>query len=888
MTTGISKRIQRIQFALLSPDEIRKMSQVRVITADTYNDDGYPIERGLMDLHMGVIEPGLKCATCGGRVDECPGHFGSIELAMPVVHVGFIKEIKMFLDASCRACGRIKLTDEQIEQFKKRLSQMDFSSQDPEVIGLMTKRITDEASARMVCPHCGVQQSKIYLDKPTTFREEQIKVTPKEIRERLEKIPEDDLIFFGMNKSVARPEWMVLTVLPVPPINVRPSITLDTGERSEDDLTHKLVDIIRISQRLRESRDNGSPQLIIEDLWDLLQFHVTTYFDNQTAGIPPARHRSGRALKTLVQRLKGKDGRFRSNLSGKRVNFSARTVISPEPFLSINEVGVPEKAARELTVPVSVTPFNLDFVRGLVAKGPAPRDDSDHYTAGVNYIIRPDGRRIKITDQNSEENSKKVEPGWIVERQLSEGDIVLFNRQPSLHRMSMMAHTVRILGGQTFRFNLAVCTPYNADFDGDEMNLHVIQKEEARAEARIIMKVKEQIMSPRFGGPIIGGIHDHVTAMFLLTHNNPLFTENQTLHILSYIDLERHPIPEIVNGAKMFRGRDIFSSILPRGLNMQFRSKLCKGAKNGVCEYENDPKDTNVTIADGNLETGTVDEEAIGPFSGQIIDKIFRKFGSEEASRFVDRMTRLSVGLISLYGFSTGIRDYDIPENAVKRIEEISVEAVEKIDRLIENYREGLLESLPGRSIEETLEIQILGITGEVRDESGKIASSFLGLNIPAVIMARSGARAKMLNISEVAGMVGQQSVRGGRINRGYYKRTLPHFRLDDIGAPARGFVKSSYKSGLNPVEYFFHSIGGREGLVDIAVRTSRSGYMQRRLINAFEDLKVDETHRVRDTTGSIIQFTYGEDGVDPTRSDRGDTVDINYLMIDLGKEGKK
>ncbi|MHB8396669.1 MAG: DNA-directed RNA polymerase subunit A' [Thermoplasmataceae archaeon] len=888
MTTGISKRIQRIQFSLLSPEEIRKMAQVKVITADTYNDDGYPIERGLMDLHMGVIEPGLKCATCGGKVDECPGHFGNIELAMPVVHVGFIKEIKTFLDASCRSCGRIKLTEEQIVQYKERLSSMDFASADPEIIGLMSKRMTDEATQRMVCPHCGMQQKKIILDKPTTFREEGIKVTPKEIRERLEKIPDDDLMFFGMNREVARPEWMVLTVLPVPPINVRPSITLDTGERSEDDLTHKLVDIIRISQRLRESRDNGSPQLIIEDLWDLLQFHVTTYFDNQTAGIPPARHRSGRALKTLVQRLKGKDGRFRSNLSGKRVNFSARTVISPEPFLSINEVGVPEKAARELTLPVSVTPYNLDYVREVVARGQEPRDEFGKYIAGVNYIIRPDGRRIKITKQNAEENSKKVEPGWIVERQLSEGDIVLFNRQPSLHRMSMMAHTVRILGGQTFRFNLAVCTPYNADFDGDEMNLHVIQKEEGRAEARIIMKVREQIMSPRFGGPIIGGIHDHITAMFLLTHNNPLFSEEQAVHILSYVDLDQFPEPEMLDGIKFYRGRDIFSSILPAGLNMKFRSKLCKAAKNGVCDYEDDPKDTDVTIVNGVLETGTVDEEAIGPFSGQIIDKIFRKFGSSEAAQFIDRMTRLAVGVISALGFTTGIRDYDIPDNAVKRIEEISVEAVAKIDKLIENYRQDLLESMPGRSVEETLEIMILGITGEVRDESGKIASSFLGLNIPSVIMARSGARAKMLNISEVAGMVGQQSVRGGRINRGYYRRTLPHFLMDDIGASARGFVKSSYKSGLTPLEYFFHSIGGREGLVDIAVRTSRSGYMQRRLINAFEDLKVDESKKVRDTIGSIIQFTYGEDGIDPTRSEKGETVDVNYILMDMEKEASK
>ncbi|BAB60349.1 DNA-directed RNA polymerase A' [Thermoplasma volcanium GSS1] len=879
---GISKRISSIKFALLSPDEIRKLSQVKVITADTYDDDGYPIEHGLMDLHMGVIEPGLRCATCGGKVDECPGHFGHIELAMPVVHVGFVKEIKMFLDATCKSCGRIKLTDDEIKTYLPEVQKVDFETGDPEDIELMTKRFVDLASQRMVCPHCGAQQSKIILDKPTTFREEgtNVKITPKEIRERLERIPDDDLVFFGFNPKTARPEWMILTVLPVPPINVRPSITLETGERSEDDLTHKLVDIIRISQRLRESRDNGSPQLIIEDLWDLLQFHVTTYFDNQTPGIPPARHRSGRALKTLVQRLKGKEGRFRSNLSGKRVNFSSRTVISPEPYLSVNEVGVPEKAARELTVPVIVNQFNIDEMREFIKRGRNPRDKYGKYMAGVNYVIRPDGRRIKITDQNAEENANRIEIGWTVERQLMEGDIVLFNRQPSLHRMSMMGHTVRVLPGQTFRFNLAVCTPYNADFDGDEMNLHVIQKEEARAEARIIMKVQEQIMSPRFGRPIIGGIHDHVTAMFLLTHNNPLFTQEEMIHIMCYVDPDLIPDATIVNGKKYYSGRNIFSTILPKGLNLRFRSKLCSGSSE-TCEYEKEKEDTYVTIVDGKLIHGTIDEAAISPFSGAIIDKIFRKFGPNEAAKFIDRMTRLAVGFITYYGFSTGISDYDIPYSATARIEELVNQAEDRINKLIETYKRGELQPAPGRSVEDTLEIEILSEAGVVRDESGKIASSYLGLSVPSVIMARSGARATMLNISEVAGIVGQQSVRGGRLNRGYYNRTLPHFKRGDIGADARGFVKSSYMTGLTPTEYFFHSIGGREGLVDTAVRTSRSGYMQRRLINAFEDLKVDEERQVKDTVGSLIQIKYGEDGIDPTRSEKGRAIDINYILFD-------
>ncbi len=277
MAQSLSKRIKSLQFAFLSPDEIRRMSGVKIITADTYDDDGYPIEMGLMDLHLGVIEPNLRCRTCGGRVNECPGHFGIIELAMPVIHVGYAKEIKRLLQSTCRACGRI------LPDAPNPRAEVISDSEDPTTPAPRTREPKDER----VCPHCHEVQQRIILDKPTTFRENSHKITPKEVRARLERIPNEDVSALGLNPRFGRPEWMVLTVLPVPPVQVRPSITLESGERSEDDLTHKLVDVLRINQRLRENRDMGAPQLVVEDLWELLQYHVTTYFDNQTSGIPP-------------------------------------------------------------------------------------------------------------------------------------------------------------------------------------------------------------------------------------------------------------------------------------------------------------------------------------------------------------------------------------------------------------------------------------------------------------------------------------------------------------------------------------------------------------------------------------------------------------------------
>ncbi|MEM4706125.1 MAG: hypothetical protein QXW27_01110, partial [Candidatus Methanomethylicaceae archaeon] len=420
---NVTKFIRSIKFGILSPEEIRKMSVVNIVTADTYDEDGLPIDGGLMDRRLGVIEPGQKCQTCGNRVGQCPGHFGHIELARPVVHAGFAKTIFIILKSTCWNCGRILLSKEDYEKYSKLMKK--YKERWPHLVYRLAEKIIKKAKLQE-CPYCGRKQYKIKFEKPTTYYEEHpegnIKISPSEVRTRLEKIPDSDVELLGLDPKVARPEWMVLTVLPVPPSSVRPSITLESGVRSEDDLTHKLVDIIRINERLKENIDAGAPQLIIEDLWELLQYHVTTYFDNETSGIPPARHRSGRPLRTIAQRLKGKEGRFRSNLSGKRVDFSARTVISPDPYLSINEVGVPINVAKILTIPERVTKLNIQEMKKLVENGP-------DIHPGANYIIRPDGKRIDLRfPKDRKAIADSLDVGYIVERHIRDGDIVLFNR----------------------------------------------------------------------------------------------------------------------------------------------------------------------------------------------------------------------------------------------------------------------------------------------------------------------------------------------------------------------------------------------------------------------------------------------------------------------------
>ncbi len=390
------------------------------------------------------------------------------------------------------------------------------------------------------------------------------KLMPSDIRDWFEAIPDEDIEVLGINSERSRPEWMILTVLPVPPVTTRPSITLDNGQRSEDDLTHKLVDIIRINQRFMENREAGAPQLIIEDLWELLQYHVTTFMDNEISGTPPARHRSGRPLKTLSQRLK--EGRSLPWLAVRK----ARELLGPNRHLAGPDAQS-ERGRRPGPRGQRDDPDD-ERHRAQSRGGPSVRLQRSRGHPGANYVRRPDGRRLKVTEKNCEQLAEKVEAGWEVNRHLVDGDIVIFNRQPSLHRMSIMAHEVVVMPYKTFRLNTVVCPPYNADFDGDEMNMHALQNEEARAEARVLMRVQEQILSPRFGENIIGAIQDHISGTYLLTHDNPRFNETQALDLLRATRIDELPEPSGVDdeGDPFWTGHDVFSELLPDDLNLEF------------------------------------------------------------------------------------------------------------------------------------------------------------------------------------------------------------------------------------------------------------------------------------------------------------------------------
>ncbi|MBM3228530.1 DNA-directed RNA polymerase subunit A' [Candidatus Pacearchaeota archaeon] len=805
----IRKKVSQISFALLSPEKIKKISVAKIVTPELYDIDGYPVDGGLMDLRLGAIDPGVRCRTCGGRLKECLGHSGSIDLARPVIHLKYVPVIELCLRAFCYDCGKLMLSEKDVEK-------------------LTPSQRVKKAKDCKKCPHCGNAQEKIKLDKPTTFYKGKIRISPIEIREILTKISDEELKNIGINSKNFRPEWAVLTALLVPPVTVRPSIILESGERAEDDLSHKLSDIIRANQRLWENLNAGAPEVIIEDLWDLLQFHVTTFFDNTITRIPPARHRSGQPLKTITERIKGKEGRIRKNLVGKRVNYSARTVISPDPSIEINEVGVPYEIARIVTVAETVNDVNIERMKKLVEKG------SEY--PGANYAIRPDGKRKKITDELKEEIINELTPGYKIERHLQNKDIVLFNRHPSLHKGSLMAHYVRILPGRTFRLHPAVATPYNADFDGDEMNIHSPQTEEARAEAKILLEVKKNLISPKNNTNWVGCVGDSITGGYLLGLDE--FSREEANQILYRAGVEQS------FSKKTISGTEIFSKILPK------------------IDFAND----FVKIQDGEIIKGIINKSLFGDEEGDLIKEIDKKFGRNSAFETIKKAFDIGKNHLSERGISISLSDLDVKENVIEASNEIIKKAEEKAQEVIEAYNNGTLEIIQGKTLEESREIRILRILNEIRTKISEIIKKESSENNPVTHMIRSGSGGNILNITQMACCVGQQDLEGKRIDIGYTNRTLPFFKEGDLSPRAKGFIRSPFTKGLEPDEFFFGAMTGRATLMDTALRTPRSGYLYRRLANALQDLRKEYDGTVRDSNNNIIQFVYGDDRLDPAK----------------------
>uniref|UniRef100_H2Z9E4 DNA-directed RNA polymerase subunit n=1 Tax=Ciona savignyi TaxID=51511 RepID=H2Z9E4_CIOSA len=878
------KLVKRVQFGILSPDEIKRMSVTEGgVQYPEVTEGGRPKMLGLMDPRQGVVDRMSRCQTCASNMTDCPGHFGHIELARPVFHVGFLTKTIKILRCVCYYCSRLL-----VEKGNPKIRQIMAKSK-----GQPRKRLAhvyELCKGKNICEGgeemdntFDVQQRDedeprnrpiglkfhlpfmLYLFKIKDFQQKNLLNTVTYLFNSVQlcilkkRISDEESDILGMDPRFARPEWMINTVIPVPPLCVRPSVTMGgTSARSQDDLTHKLADIIKANQQLKRNEQNGTASHIILEDVKLLQYHVATLCDNDMPGVPKviALQKSGRPLKSIKQRLKAKEGRIRGNLMGKRVDFSARTVITPDPNLKIDEVGVPRSIACNLTYPEIVTPFNIDRMQELVRRG-------NNQYPGAKYIIRDGGDRIDLRY-----HPKPSDLHLQVERHIKDGDVIVFNRQPTLHKMSMMGHKVRVLPWSTFRMNLSVTTPYNADFDGDEMNMHVPQTMETRAEILQLAMVNRMIITPQSNRPVMGIVQDTLTAVRKMTKRDSFIEKADFMNLLMYLgDWDGYlPQPAILKPKPLWTGKQIFSLIIPPGINcIRNHSTHPDGEDTGPYKHIS-PGDTRVLVENGILLSGIICKKSLGTSAGSLCHVVALEKSADVCREFYSNIQTVVNNWLMIEGHSIGIGDtiadaqtYQDIQNQIRKAKQEVIE----VSRFGLDFRMSkIYNPTPGNTLRQTFENQVNRILNDARDKTGSSAQKSLSdfNNFKAMVVA--GSKGSKINISQVIAVVGQQNVEGKRIPFGFRHRTLPHFIKDDYGPEARGFVENSYLAGLTPTEFYFHAMGGREGLIDTAVKTAETGYIQRRLVKAMEAVMVRYDGTIRQCNDYMIQLCYGEDGL--------------------------
>jgi DNA-directed RNA polymerase II subunit RPB1 len=877
-----SSKIIGIQFSIGSPEEIRNNSVVEITSRDTYINNK-PVLGGLFDPRMGVLEPGTICPTDGLTYIDSPGYFGHIELARPVIFTQHLKDIMKISKCVCYKCSKLLINKMDHKHI------LDWSPNDRwNYVSKLASNV--KRCGEFIDDGCGCKQpDKIKVeeiatifavwDKTPLIGNEIIRVrlTPELLLNQFKRISDEDVNFMGFNPTWSRPDWMICQVLPVPPPQVRPSVKHDAQQRSEDDLTHIYSNVIKTNNDLKDKIANNAATNVIDSLTRLLQYFIAMISNNKTRGAAPMAQRSGRPFQCIFSRLNSKQGRIRGNLMGKRVNHSARSVITGDPKLSIRELGVPKKVAQNLSKPVKVNDRNKDYLTKLVQNGP------DIYP-GAKTLEKRSGENISL--RYVDRNSIKLENGDIVHRCLVDGDAVLFNRQPSLHRMSMMGHIVRVMKrGDTFRMNVADTKPYNADFDGDEMNMHSPQSLAAEIELRHLAAIPEQIVSPASNSPIIGIYQDSMLGSYRFTRPNIKLSPRDAMNLLMlYKNVDPNKIREL---GKSIKSYDILSQIM-KPVTLCFKTKLFK-------DNEDYATSNNVfEVRNGKYIRGQIEKSVLGSTSKGVLHRTYNDFGNKACSDFIDDLQNVITEYMNTSSYSVGISDLIADDITQQKIVQAITKKKLEVQSLIDKVHLGIFENNTADSNVNEFETQVNRILNKAMDESGKVARSSLSSDNRFMMIVESGAKGNMLNITQMISGLGQQNVDGKRIPYGYDNRTLPHFSKYDDSPEARGFVVNSYISGLNAFELFHHAQGGRVGLIDTAVKTSTTGYIQRRLIKALECLKVEYDMTVRNNKGKIVQYAYGDDSMDTTKIENqpmplvGLSIEDIYMKFDIPgmKEG--
>ncbi|XP_016312401.1 LOW QUALITY PROTEIN: DNA-directed RNA polymerase II subunit RPB1-like [Sinocyclocheilus anshuiensis] len=745
--------IKRVQFGVLSPDELKRMSVTEGgIKYPETTEGGRPKLGGLMDPRQGVIERSGRCQTCAGNMTECPGHFGHIELAKPVFHVGFITKIMKVLRCVCFFCSKLlvdannpKIKDILVKskgQPRKRLTHVydlckgknicEGGEEMDNKFGVEQQETEEDLTKEKGHGGCGRYQPRIRRSGLELYaewkhvnedsQEKKILLSPERVHEIFKRISDEEDMILGMDPKYARPEWMIVTVLPVPPLAVRPAVIMQG---------------------------------------------------------------------------------------------SARNQVSNSQY------------------------------------------------PGAKYIIRDNGDRIDLRF-HPKPSDLHLQIGYKVERHMCDGDIIVFNRQPTLHKMSMMGHRVRILPWSTFRLNLSVTTPYNADFDGDEMNLHLPQSLETRAEIQELAMVPRMIVTPQSNRPVMGIVQDTLTAVRKFTKRDVFLERGEVMNLLMFLSTwdGKVPQPAILKPRPLWTGKQIFSLIIPGHINA-IRTHSTHPDEEDSGPYKHiSPGDTKVIVENGELIMGILCKKSLGTSAGSLVHISYLEMGHDITRLFYSNIQTVVNNWLLIEGHSIGIGDSIADKATYQDIQNTIKKAKQDVIEVIEKAHNNELEPTPGNTLRQTFENQVNRILNDARDKTGSSAQKSLSEYNNFKSMVVAGSKGSKINISQVIAVVGQQNVEGKRIPFGFKHRTLPHFIKDDYGPESRGFVENSYLAGLTPTEFFFHAMGGREGLIDTAVKTAETGYIQRRLIKSMESVMVKYDATVRNSINQVVQLRYGEDGL--------------------------
>lgn len=891
--------ISSINFGILSDEDVLNGS-VAEINDPNYNlsNNRNEMKKTLNDPRLGAIKAKVKCETCDCDLKTCTGHFGHIVLNQPIVNPLFYSHLLLVLKCICISCRRLRISEERICENKFHL-----------LSGyLKFKAISDYLDTVKTCLECHQQHVKTVFDDTTAdyyhvssngSSETKTLLTTKEIEDILGLLSDDDIEILGFTKNLNHPKNYIMNYFPVlPPVS---RISLSNGENTtvEEDLTIHLSDIIKINNNLaKEGAD-------IKKLMENLKGKIATFFNNSNE--KSKHHRSGKATKGIKERLGGKNGIFRKNLMGKRVNFSARTVIGPDPTLKMDEIAIPPEIAKNLYIPIHVNELNLEEVRQLNREKKIVAKITEDFEiintakkfklSNLNFgdILIRDGKEQKVlnlkdtfypTDKFARngkiydiEIEETILPdifvGDIVHRKLQDGDTVILNRQPTLHRASMQAVKIIIRPGKTIRMNLAITKPFNADFDGDEMNIHIPMSMESIVECEELATPYNHLISVQTSKPNIVIVQDALLGAFHMTRRFTEITKSQFFQILMKTDIPQEKILQRMNTinsimslkgkkANCFTGRGIISMFLPYDFNYEYTNKA------SITE-------PTVKIYKGVLYEGAFDKNIIGGGDKSIQQLLFKEYSKEIAGSFINNIQFVAYEWLMIFGFSVGLGDCFT----------INKDEEEKAKDSINKY---LLEAEHIKSItcaEQIKETRISAALNKAKDIGMRISKDALSEENNFVKTCTAGSKGDYFNICQITGLLGQQNIYGRRVKKelSNQTRTLPHYPFKNLTPlqenESRGFISSSFLKGLNPREYFFHSMSGREGVCSTSISTSSSGYTQRRIIKLNEDIKVWYDNTVRDSSGRIYQMAYNGDSLDPSSLIR---VNGELELMDVGR----